>query len=108
MYYKLLITLFLLVVGVKVSANSSTENVSINKLESWSSGSIFVNTDESEKTNPAKCSTTDKYILSSNAPEMTKSMLLSSYIADKSINLVVYSGGCELDRPLIVAVYFDG
>ncbi|WP_444895177.1 hypothetical protein [Microbulbifer sp. SSSA005] len=107
MHGKLLIFLFLWAVSVNGWALSDTGNISITKLASWNSGTIFVNTNEQKTTNPAGCSITDKYILSSSTPEMTKSMLLSAYIADEPINLVIYGDGCDQDRPLIVAVNFN-
>ncbi|WP_444940882.1 hypothetical protein ACJJI3_21455 [Microbulbifer sp. ZKSA004] len=89
-----------------VWAHSSTGSISITKLQSWNGGGIFIKTDELEISNPAGCAITDQYVLSPNASEMSQSMLLSSYIAEQKLNLIVYGDGCENDRPMIVAVTF--
>lgn len=91
-------------------ANQSTPQTKIRYMENWggnSNNAIFIKTTESSPTNPANCSYTGNYLISSSMSETSRAMLLSAFMADQNIKLTIYSGGCANNRPSIVAVRLE-
>ncbi len=85
-------------------ANDNTGNTTVTHVEVWQGGSIYVTTSETTKTNPASCSYTGTYKVSGMGTELLHTQLLSALVTSTTAKLTIYSGGCESNRPVIVAV----
>ncbi|MBB5212004.1 hypothetical protein [Microbulbifer hydrolyticus] len=109
MYVKMLACIFALSCSVMANAaNQGTGKVRITFLENWVSGSgLYIKTDQSTKTNPAGCSNVSSYHLPSESSDLSRSILISAYIAGKPVKLAIYGDGCSVNRPQIVAVGFE-
>lgn len=91
-------------------ANQATGDVMVTSIGNWvgtanaPNESLTVVTDQSLLTNPAQCTKVDAYHVEP-ASNISRSMLLTAYTAQKQVNLVIHGGGCSLDnRPVIVAI----
>ena len=103
-----IVFIFFLSPSLVQAANVGTGSVKITKMENWVGASgLYIKTDQSQLTNPAGCSSTDKYHLATTASDISQSMILSAYIAGKLLNFVIFGGGCSDNRPQIVAVSFQ-
>ncbi|MEW6995699.1 hypothetical protein AADZ84_15725 [Colwelliaceae bacterium MEBiC 14330] len=103
-----ILSILILFSGIANAANIGTGSVKVTKMENWVGDStVFIKTNQSELTNPAGCTVTDKYHLPTSASDISRSMLLSAYHADKAINIVIAGGACMNNRPQIVAISFQ-
>lgn len=109
-YVKMVVCIFTLSCSMGISAaNQGTGNVYITFLENWVGGDgLYLKTDQSSKTNPAGCSNITSYHLPSESSDLSRSMLISAYVAGKPVKLAIYGDGCSVNRPQIVAVAFEG
>jgi len=99
------LSLIALCFTANVYANQATSITKITQIQNWTSGeALYVWTSESTKTNPNNCSYSANYHMPSSTSELSKSMLLTAYAAQKDVKLTIYGGGCSSSRPQIVAV----
>lgn len=94
----------LLSLSFSTIANENTGEVLVTNIEVWQGGSIFVATNQTTKTNPASCSYSGTYKVSTTGTELLHTQLISALVTSSTAKLTIYSGGCDSDRPVIVAV----
>ncbi|GLS26651.1 hypothetical protein [Marinibactrum halimedae] len=106
MLNKLLFLICLLIfTGNTFANNVSTAQVKIVSLTNWVSGkTLLVKTDETSPLNPANCSFGHRYHLAEKTSDISRSLLLSAFMANRPVQLTIYGQGCSSDRPQIVAV----
>ncbi|WP_218417927.1 hypothetical protein [Alteromonas lipotrueae] len=90
-------------------ANEETPTTKIKILQSWAGDNAFyIWTDEQAKLNPANCNYSGSYYLPASASESTKSMIISAAMSKANVKFVLYSEGCQQNRPQVVAVKIIG
>lgn len=93
--------------------NVNTGLVKISQISNWmgldsnnpvEALNVSTNQDVDDRVNPANCSNSYPYILEVPS-DISKSILLTSIVADSNVQLVIYGDGCTWnDFPQIVAV----
>ena len=105
---KYFLTLLILLLITPLSQAARTNPTKIKYIESWVTNSVlYVQTRENTRLNPAGCSYTGQYIVADSAADMVKTMILTAYMQDRSIRLVIYDSSCQNNRPIIVAASFS-
>ncbi|GAB2504109.1 hypothetical protein [Microbulbifer agarilyticus] len=85
--------------------NANTGTTEILKIENWTaSEGLYIHTAQTSLTNPAGCTVLDKYHMSPEASNMSKSMVLSAYTAKSQVSMTILGSGCSSNRPKIVSV----
>lgn len=96
MLLKTTLTTLLLLSSVSVTSNENTGAVQITDFENWNgSEALLVRTNQTTKTNPANCNLTGRYYLPDTASDISRSMILSAFLANQEVKFTIYSGGCS-------------
>lgn len=106
---KIVVPLLFLTPSFANAENQKTGEIQITQVENWVAGEgLFIKTSQTNLTNPANCTVTDRYFLPGSSSEVSRSMILSAIVTNQAVDLTIYGDACSSNRPQIVAVAFEG